>query len=142
MSYVFSCPPPHPLWLTFTAQKTTDTKLSKAKKMENKTARWPENQVIDALVEAFSQYRYWSIKTLRSRIPQPDGYLRTCVEKIAKLHKSGPFANHWQLRDEYQGMITEKGFSQPANDAALPTADGDLDSDEDDDDINMEDVVV
>ncbi|KAK0723981.1 transcription initiation factor IIF, beta subunit-domain-containing protein [Apiosordaria backusii] len=115
--------------------KVTD-KPSKAKKMENKTARWPENQLLDAIAECFGRHRFWSIKAFRNEIPQPEVYLRETLEKIAVLHRSGRFANHWQLRDEYQGMLKT---AQPQDDAAAPAAD--IISDDEDEDMKMEDVL-
>lgn len=112
-------------------------KPTKAKKMENKATRWPENQLLDAIAKCFSNHKYWSIKAFRNVIPQPEAYLRETLEKIAVLHRSGAFANHWSLKPEYQGMLSQT--SQPTEDAAAPTTD--LVSDEEDEDIKMEDVL-
>lgn len=123
-------------------QKIADNKPSKAKKMDNKTARWPENQLLDEIARCFSEHRYWSIKAFRNKIPQPEAFIRECLEKIAVLHRSGPFANHWSLKPEYEGMMAKKNLPQPANDAAAPKPGADIASeDEDDDDIKMEDVL-
>jgi len=110
--------------------------------MENKTARWPENQLLDEIARCFSEFKYWAIKTLRSRIPQPEAFIRECLEKIAVLHRSGAFANHWSLKPEYQNMMANKNLAQPANDAAAPAAAVDIVSDDEDDDVKMEDVVI
>ncbi|KAK0730812.1 putative transcription initiation factor [Lasiosphaeris hirsuta] len=119
--------------------KMPDNKPTKAKKMENKTARWPENRVIDEIVNCFSEHRYWSIRAFRSKIPQPEAFIRDCVEKVAVLHRSGSFANHWSLKPEYESMIKSKNLPEPANDAAAPQVD--IASDDEDDDIKMEDVI-
>ncbi|KAK0656824.1 transcription initiation factor IIF, beta subunit-domain-containing protein [Cercophora newfieldiana] len=126
-------------WENF--MKTGEVKLSKAKKMDNKTARWPENKLIDAIAECFSEYKYWAIKTLRTKIPQPEAFIREGLEKVAVLHRSGAFANHWSLRPEYQGMIANKNLPQPAADSAAPASAVDFGSDDEDDDVKMEDVV-
>ncbi|KAK3336593.1 putative transcription initiation factor [Cercophora scortea] len=120
----------------------TNEKPTKAKKMENKTARWPENQLMDQLAKCFSEHRYWSIRAFRSKIPQPEAFIRECLEQIAHLHRAGAFANHWSLKPEYQSMISKNNLPQPVNDAAAPRPDADMASeDEDEEDIKMEDVV-
>ncbi|KAK5655430.1 hypothetical protein OQA88_5701 [Cercophora sp. LCS_1] len=121
--------------------KTGVEKPTKAKKMENKTARWPENQLLDELARRFSEHKYWSIKALRSKIPQPEAYIRETLEKLAVLHRSGTFANNWSLKPEYQEINKEKNLPEPANDIAVVRPGVDIDSDEEDDDIKMEDVV-
>jgi transcription initiation factor TFIIF subunit beta len=118
-------------------QKTRE-KPTKAKKMENKTTRWPENQLLDAIAKCFSEHKYWSIKAFRGKIPQPEAYLRESLDKIAVLHRTGTFANHWSLKPEYQGMVAS--LPKPADDAAVVKADV-LSDDEDDEDIKMEDVL-
>ncbi|KAK4240672.1 transcription initiation factor IIF, beta subunit-domain-containing protein [Achaetomium macrosporum] len=116
----------------------TREKPTKAKKMENKATRWPENQLLDAIAQCFSEHKYWSIKAFRGRIPQPEVYLREGLEKIAVLHRSGTFANHWSLKPEYQNMLGS--LPKPADDAAVPKAE-ELSDDEDDEDLKMEDVL-
>ncbi|KAL2257861.1 hypothetical protein VTK26DRAFT_9070 [Humicola hyalothermophila] len=115
-----------------------DKKPTKAKKMENKTTRWPENQLLDEIAKCFSEHKYWSIKAFRGKIPQPEAYLRECLDKIAVLHRSGTFANHWSLKPEYQSMVAS--LPKPADDAAVPRADVPSE-DEDEEDIKMEDVL-
>ncbi|AEO54442.1 hypothetical protein MYCTH_2297030 [Thermothelomyces thermophilus ATCC 42464] len=116
----------------------TREKPTKAKKMENKATRWPENQLLDAIAKCFSEHKYWSIKAFRGRIPQPEAYLRETLDKVAVLHRSGTFANHWSLKPEYEGILAS--LPKPADDAAVPKADVPSD-DEDEEDIKMEDVL-
>ncbi|KAH6630705.1 transcription initiation factor IIF, beta subunit-domain-containing protein [Chaetomium sp. MPI-SDFR-AT-0129] len=116
----------------------TREKPTKAKKMENKATRWPENKLLDAITKCFSEHKYWSIKAFRGKIPQPEAYLRETLEKIALLHRSGTFANHWSLKPEYQDMMAT--LPKPADDAAVPKADVPSE-DEDEEDIKMEDVL-
>lgn len=120
------------------AQKTKE-KPTKAKKMETKAARWPENQLLDEIAKCFSEHRYWSVKAFRGRIPQPEAYLRESLDKIAVLHRSGPFANHWSLKPEYQNMVAS--LPKPADDAAAPRPDVPSEDEEDEEDIKMEDVL-
>ena len=121
-------------------QKTKE-KPTKAKKMDNKTARWPENQLLDEIARRFSEHKYWSIKAFRAKIPQPEAFIRECLVKIAVLHRSGTFANHWSLKPEYQGMLAN--YNEPSGNAAPQPADdmASEDEEDDDDDIKMEDVI-
>jgi transcription initiation factor TFIIF subunit beta len=112
--------------------------------MENKTARWPENVLIDALGDCFAEFTYWSMKALRAKIPQPEVYMREVLDRFAVLHRSGRFANQWSVKPEFIPMIEKRGKGLPA---AETTAPGVLDAeavqseaDEDDEDIKMEDV--
>lgn len=116
----------------------TREKPTKAKKMENKATRWPENQLLDAIAKCFSEHKYWSIKAFRGRIPQPEAYLRETLDRIAVLHRSGTFANHWSLKPEYEDMLAS--LPKPADDAAAPRNEDD-DDDEDEEDLKMEDVL-
>ncbi|KAL1841208.1 hypothetical protein VTJ49DRAFT_7329 [Mycothermus thermophilus] len=117
----------------------TKEKPTKAKKLENKTARWPENQLLDAIAKCFSEHKYWSVKAFRGRIPQPEAYIREGLEKVAVLHRTGTFANHWSLKPEYQSMVAS--LPKPADDAAAPQPDAAPSDEEEDEDIKMEDVL-
>ncbi|KAK3366919.1 transcription initiation factor IIF, beta subunit-domain-containing protein [Lasiosphaeria ovina] len=120
----------------------TKEKPTKAKKMENKVARWEEQKLLDRIADCFSQYKYWAIKALRGRIPQPEAFIRQTLEKIALLHRSGPYANTWSLKPGYADMIL-KNRSQPKGEGVAPKLNEDLASDDDDDDdVQMEDVVI
>ncbi|CAN8098642.1 unnamed protein product [Discula destructiva] len=109
---------------------TKTQKNTKKAKAEAKTARIPENELLDRIFQAFSQYNYWSMKALKASIPQPEVYLRSTLEKVATLNKTGRFANQWCLRDGFR-----------ANDEAAPDAQIEEDDEEDDEeDVKMEDV--
>ncbi|KAJ4290130.1 hypothetical protein N0V88_006637 [Collariella sp. IMI 366227] len=102
----------------------TKEKPTKAKKMENKATRWPENQLLDEIAKCFSKHN-----------PRP-----TCAnasKKIAVLNRTGVYANQWSLKPEYEGMLAS--LPKPADDAAV-ASNAPLDE-EDDEDIKMEDVL-
>jgi len=144
-SNFFVCTTQHIILLSDTnhnKQKTTGEKPTKAKKMDNKTARWPENVLLDNIVQCFSEHKYWSIKAFRGRIQQPEAYIRELLERVATLHRSGSFANHWSLKEAYQNMLKEKNLAAPdVEDAADPAAAGGDDDDDEEEDIKMEDVL-
>ena len=73
-------------------------RLQKAKSQETKNARIPQNELFDLLYECFGDYNYWSFKTLKAKVRQPDEYLKSTLEVIAELVKTGHFANHWTLK--------------------------------------------
>lgn len=75
------------------------------------------------------------MKAFKNQLKQPEAWLRENLEDVAVLHKTGPFANHWELKPSYQ---------RPATMEAAPDAaggdDDDDDGDDDDENIQMEDV--
>ncbi|KUI52533.1 Transcription initiation factor IIF subunit beta [Cytospora mali] len=106
-------------------------KQTKKAKADAKTARMPENELFDKIFQCFRQYNYWSLKALRAAIPQPEVYLRSTLEKVADLHKSGRFANNWSLKEEHRS-IGEQAVAE-----AAPNVEN---VDEDSEDEEMEDV--
>jgi transcription initiation factor TFIIF subunit beta len=40
------------------------------------------------------------MKAFRQQLQQPEAYLRETLEKVAILHKSGPFSTQWSLKPE------------------------------------------
>lgn len=111
----------------------------------------PENELLDALYDCFKKYRYWSMSALRTELYQPEQYLRQTLLKIAEQVKSGPFNNHWKLKETSNiDLNALKGESAPQREGAetdaISSAQGsdndDDEDDEDDDDLQMEDVGI
>ncbi len=73
------------------------------------------------------------MKALRQRTQQPESFLRSVLEEVAVLNKSGPFANHYCLSEAYR----DKGGNESREAAAETVDDGD-----DDEPDEMEDVVL
>jgi transcription initiation factor TFIIF subunit beta len=69
-------------------------------------------------------------------LKQPEAYLKSTLEMVAQLVRSGPQAMTWQLKPEYR-LPTYEG----ARDASAPAGQDDL-VDSDDEDMKMEDVVL
>ncbi|KAF3769193.1 hypothetical protein M406DRAFT_221321, partial [Cryphonectria parasitica EP155] len=111
---------------TFIKETKKKTKQAKA---DAKTARIPENELLDRIFQCFGQYNYWSMKALKAAIPQPEVYLRSTLEKVANLNKTGRFANQWSLRDGFR-----------ANAEAAPDVAVEDEDEDDEDDVKMEDV--
>jgi len=100
-----------------------------------KTIRIPESELMDKIIQCFSRYQYWSLKSLRAELKQPEAYLRQTLEKIAVLNKTGRFANNWSLRPEHAAPNL-----QTSGDVAPDAADGDSEV-EDEEEVKMEDVL-
>ncbi len=98
----------------------------------------PENDLLDLIFACFMRFRYWSMRALRAAIPQPEIYLRQTLEKVADLHRSGRFANNWELKPENRknGSATAEVKAEEFVDETA--ADSDSDGEED---IQLEDVV-
>jgi transcription initiation factor TFIIF subunit beta len=73
---------------------------ARATTQTTKTARMPRNQLLDALFACFKRYKYWSMKSLRAELHQPEAWLRENLELIAVMPKSGRFAMNWTLKEE------------------------------------------
>ncbi|CZT00396.1 related to transcription initiation factor TFIIF subunit [Rhynchosporium agropyri] len=122
----------------------TKNQTTKERPQMMKTARMPQNELLDRIFDCFRKYNYWSMKALRAELQQPEAYLRETLEKVAVLAKSGRFATQWSLK-------AENRISNYAGegDAVAPTAEdmGGEDSDmadeedgEEDEDVKFEDV--
>lgn len=74
---------------------------------------------------------------MKAELDQPENYLRQVLEDVAQLHRSGPFANLWQLRPEYN----ETSYDNVREEVA-PTQDmdGAAASADDEEGFKMEDV--
>ncbi|SPN96862.1 related to transcription initiation factor TFIIF subunit [Cephalotrichum gorgonifer] len=112
-------------------------KVTKAKKVEMKTIRIPENELMDQIFQCFAKYQYWSLKSLRAQLKQPEAYLRQTLEKIAVLNKTGRFANNWSLKEE--NIAAHQ--SNVGGDVAPEDAGDGSDVDDDDVEMKMEDAL-
>lgn len=112
-------------------QKNTATATKPKKGEVLKATRIPKNQLLDLIFDCFRQYQYWSMKALRQRTQQPDSYLRSVLEEVAVLVKTGPFANTYTLGEAYR----DRAGNGSKEEAAAPA------DDEDDEGEEMEDVL-
>lgn len=114
-----------------------DTKKG-PKKKEEKAARLGQSELRDRIFRCFDQFNYWSMKAFKQTLNQPEAWLRENLEGLAVLHKTGRFANHWELKPEY------KRANLQSVDGAAPDQgpDGEeSDFDPDDENVEMEDVL-
>ncbi|KAF2459933.1 transcription initiation factor IIF, beta subunit [Lineolata rhizophorae] len=87
--------------------KTGEPKSQKAQL--DKAARLPSHELMDKLFACFSEYKYWSLKSLKRKLNQPEAYLREHLSKIATLIKSGDFAMRWTLNEESRLQTYQTG---------------------------------
>lgn len=74
------------------------------------------------------------MKAFKQSLNQPEAWLRDNLEEVAVLHKTGRFANHWELNNDHKGALNILEGGGVAPDTA-PEAD------DSDSDAEMEDVL-
>ncbi|KAI5868686.1 transcription initiation factor IIF, beta subunit-domain-containing protein [Durotheca rogersii] len=109
-----------------------ETKKAKKQGLE-KTTRLPKSELRDQLFKCFEKYSYWPMKALKQTLQQPEAWLRENLEEVAVLHKTGSFANHWELNPDHKAALNILGVEDAAPDDA---PEGDESEEEE-----MEDVV-
>lgn len=99
-------------------------------------------------MDAFKEYTYWPLKSLKDRLQQPEAYLKQVLEQVASMVKSGPHTSQWQLNPEARiGTYADVGLFEQAKNEVAPNFATTLnqdevdDLDEDDDNVDMEDVL-
>ncbi|KAK2758739.1 hypothetical protein FQN54_003429 [Arachnomyces sp. PD_36] len=128
-------------------------KPTKARTHENKTARMPQNELLDLIYSCFRRHKYWPFKSLKAELKQPEAYLKQTLEIVAHLVKSGDFAMTWELKPEArESNYADAMAYQEAKEELPPTAgynfdevsEGDAtgtDNDADDANVTFESVV-
>ncbi|KAI1819987.1 transcription initiation factor IIF, beta subunit-domain-containing protein [Xylaria intraflava] len=117
--------------------RTAPENIKKNKKQkEEKSARMPQSELRDRIFECYDRYAYWSLKAFKQTLNQPEAWLRENLEELAMLHKTGRFANYWELKPEYKRLNVQSVEGAPPSPEP-----NDSDFDGDDDNIEMEDVV-
>ncbi|KAK2740750.1 hypothetical protein FQN57_005982 [Myotisia sp. PD_48] len=119
-------------------------KPTKLRSQENKTARMPQNELLDLIYGCFRRHKYWPFKSLKAELKQPETYLKQTLEIVAHLVKTGDFAMTWELKPEaresnYADVMIAKPDVAPTNidegSEAEPIASG-IGTDADDDEAN------
>lgn len=141
--------------ITYNTQKTGAPQRTKPQ--EHKAARIPQNELLDLIYDCFKRYNYWSLKALKAELNQPEAYLRSTLEMVAELVKSGRFAMTWTLKpenkiDQYAGgqameeQAPDAGYGmEGVSEAGEGIDDGGgliTGDDDDDDSVKMEDVML
>jgi transcription initiation factor TFIIF subunit beta len=101
----------------------------------------PQNELLDLIFQCFREFRYWPFKTLKSRLAQPEAYLKQTLEMVAHLVKSGDFAMTWELKPEASNNQYANATSYDgAKEELPPGADDPYDDGSDDDASGMDDI--
>ncbi|RYP73727.1 hypothetical protein DL771_003440 [Monosporascus sp. 5C6A] len=115
-----------------------DVKKAAKKKQEERAARLSQSELRDRIFQCYDRFNYWSMKAFKQTLNQPEAWLRENLEELAVLHKTGRFANHWELKPEYKrGNL--QGVESAAPDLGPEGDESDFDAD--DDNVEMEDVM-
>lgn len=69
---------------------------------ETRAARVDKPILIDKLLEMFRQHRIWGLRDLKAKVNQPEAYLRSTLDEIAFMWKSGDFNGKWELKQEFK----------------------------------------
>lgn len=110
------------------------------KKQTEKAVRISQEDLLDALNQCFKEYRYWSLRALKQRLHQPEAYIKSVVEKIATLIRSGTFSMQYRLNPEYERSLNIDDARVKEEAAHEDEADDDEDDDLDDEGDDFEDV--
>lgn len=81
--------------------------LKQTKQPFERMARMAKNDLLDELFAHFRQKKHWSIKELRSKVQQPEVYLREVLNEIAVLERSGPNNGMYRLTENYAPTMVE-----------------------------------
>ncbi|KAI1386204.1 transcription initiation factor iif [Hypoxylon trugodes] len=111
-----------------------EVKKGAKKQKEEKAARLPKGELRDLIFQCFEEYNYWSLRAFRARLRQPEAWLRENLEEVAILHKTGPFANQWELNQDHKAALNMLRADGVAPDAAP-------EGDDSESDAEMEDVI-
>lgn len=96
--------------------------LNKSKKPQERMTRIAKNDLLDQLFLHFREQKYWSLKDIRQKVQQPEGFLKEVLGEIAVLEKSGPNNGTYRLTENY----------------VAAEVDPDEDDDDDDDVVEMQ----
>lgn len=97
------------------------------------------DQLLNLLTEAFREYEYYHIGTLKQRTKQPEAFIRDILKDIAVYVPAGDHAGTFKLNEDMRRVN-----SVQRQDVAAPKVEGytsEMDEGSDDDDkVEMEDV--
>ena len=97
-----------------------------------------QSELRDKIFQCYDKFTYWSMKAFKQTLNQPEAWLRENLDELAVLHKTGRFANHWELKPEYK-RASLQGVESAAPDQGPEGEESE--SDADDENVEMEDVL-
>lgn len=81
----------------FTFGSMTSKPGSRKKVPKEKAVRMTKEELLDALGRCYQQYSYWSLKSLRNHLHQPEAFIKEVLEEIAVLMRSGDYMGNYKL---------------------------------------------
>lgn len=124
----------------FSSFTTTSKPKGKKKAGKEKAVRMSQTEMYDALHRCFREYKYWSLKALRHRLNQPEVYIKSSLEQIGHLIRSGDFAMQYVLNPDYAASLDIKDGEVLDEAAKVESGESDSGDEADDDDMELEDV--
>lgn len=119
---------------------------------KEKAVRISQEALLDAIHKCFRRYKYWSLKALRNELRQPEAYIKSTLENVATLVRSGDFAMNYQLKPEFaniaEGVDVKEETAvvkseEEESDVGVGVEESEMEMDGDDlegDDVEFEDV--
>lgn len=103
----------------------------------------PQNELLDLLLDCFTQFKYWHLKTLKAKLNQPEAFLKETLDKVAVLTRSGTHNLTYQLRED--ANIGHYDLSNVKLETAPEIVSDGLEdvggTEDDDENVKMEDVL-
>jgi transcription initiation factor TFIIF subunit beta len=137
---------------TFNTFGITSRPKGAKKQVREKAVRISQQDLLDRLYQCFRKYRYWSLKALKTELKQPEAFIKSTLESIATLIRSGDFAMNYKLKDEYaqtadvkpedvkEELAMIKSEDEDGEASGMEAEDAEMDDDLDDDEGMFEDV--
>lgn len=91
-------------------------------------------------MKCFEKYSFWALRSLKAELNQPETYLKETLEKVATLTRSGIYVGTYQLQASYKDTA-KYNFSNVKAEQAPEIASDFGGTDEDDENVKMEDVL-
>lgn len=111
-----------------------------------------QRDLISNLFACFKEFEFWSIKSLRAKLNQPDVWLREGLSEVATLVTHGTNSGKWTLKPDYKPMVQgdldqmEAALEKAATGGGVGSGTGEMpieidDDDEEEEEVEMEDVI-
>lgn len=91
-------------------------------------------------MKCFEKYSFWALRSLKAELNQPEAHLKDTLEKVATLTRSGIYVGTYQLQASYKDTA-KYNFSNVKAEQAPEIASDFGGTDEDDENVKMEDVL-
>jgi transcription initiation factor TFIIF subunit beta len=129
----------------------TNRRPGKAGGSFERNTRVARDELLDLIFPIFAENDYVSMRELRRRTEQPEAYLKEVMNELGVLHKSGPNANMWSLKQSFLSTLNKTRVGGTASTGGStggtpggpeegPSGSNKMEEDVDDDDDNDDDM--